>query len=92
MPQVFKVGGFIVYFWVNEGVPLDPIHVHVAEGVPFENGTKIWLTKAGKTLLCHNKSQVPENKLKTICELIESRFFEISSKWQERFNTISYYC
>ena len=92
MPQVFKVGGFIVYFWVNEGVPLEPIHVHVAEGVPCENGTKIWLTKAGKTLLCHNKSQVPENKLKTICELIESRFFESSSKWQERFNTISYYC
>ena len=66
MPQVFNVGGFIVYFWVNEGVPLEPIHVHVAEGVPCENGTKIWLTKAGKTLLCHNKSPVPENKLKTI--------------------------
>ena len=29
MPQVFKVGGYLVYFWVNENDPLEPVHVHV---------------------------------------------------------------
>lgn len=32
MPQVFKIGSYWVYFWVNESIPLEPIHVHVAEG------------------------------------------------------------
>lgn len=33
MPQVFKVGAYWVYFWANEGKPLEPIHVHIAEDV-----------------------------------------------------------
>ena len=28
VPQVFKIGGYLVYFWVNENDPLEPIHVH----------------------------------------------------------------
>ena len=31
MPQIFKIGSFWVYFWSNEGVPLEPVHVHVSE-------------------------------------------------------------
>ncbi len=56
VPQVFKIGGYIVYFWVNENDPLEPIHVHVAEGKPAKNGTKIWLTKAGGCILQNNNS------------------------------------
>ena len=41
MPQVFKIGGYVIYFWLDEGKPLEPVHVHVAEGVPQENATKI---------------------------------------------------
>ncbi len=32
MPQIFKVAGYLVYFWSNEGVPLEPIHVHIITG------------------------------------------------------------
>ena len=56
MPQVFKIGGYIVYLWVYENDPLEPIHVHVAEGKPAKNGTKIWLTKAGGCILQNNNS------------------------------------
>ena len=52
MPQVFKIGPYWVYFWANEGDPLEPVHVHVAEGAPSANATKVWITKAGKCLLC----------------------------------------
>ena len=50
MPQVFKIGPYWVYFWANESDPLEPVHVHVAEGAPSANATKVWITKAGKCL------------------------------------------
>lgn len=59
MPQVFKVGSYWVYFWANENEPLEPIHVHVAQGAPNSNATKIWITKAGGCYLCNNNSQIP---------------------------------
>ena len=27
MLQIFKIGSFWVYFWSNEGVPLEPVHI-----------------------------------------------------------------
>ncbi|MBP5792399.1 MAG: DUF4160 domain-containing protein [Spirochaetaceae bacterium] len=45
MPQIFKVGSYWVYFWSNENDPLEPIHVHIAEGRPVANATKIWIIK-----------------------------------------------
>ncbi len=30
MPQVFRLGSYWVYFWTNEGKPLEPIHVHIS--------------------------------------------------------------
>jgi len=30
MPQVFKIGSYLVYFWMDEGKPLEPVHVHVS--------------------------------------------------------------
>jgi len=41
MPQIFKVGAYIVYFWLNVGDPLEPVHVHIKEGVPSGNATKV---------------------------------------------------
>ena len=31
MPQIFSIGAYIVYFWSNEGEPLEPIHIHIAK-------------------------------------------------------------
>ena len=41
MPKVLQVGAYSVYFYANEGTPLEPVHVHVKEGVPNNNATKI---------------------------------------------------
>ena len=40
MPQLFKIGSYIVYFWANENEPLEPLHVHIAEGKPKADGKK----------------------------------------------------
>ena len=36
MPQVFKIGSYVIFIWYAESNPLEPIHVHVSEGVPSE--------------------------------------------------------
>ena len=92
MPQIFKIGSFWVYFWSNEGVPLEPVHVHVSEGVPAANATKIWITKAGKCLLAHNNSHINSNVLQNILRIIEARNEEVVEKWKNHFGEISYFC
>lgn len=32
MPQIFKISGYLVYFWTNENEPLEPIHFHITDG------------------------------------------------------------
>ena len=59
MPQLFSFDNYVLYFWSNEGEPLEWFHVHVNEKRPSKNGTKIWITRQGKTIVCHNKSQIP---------------------------------
>lgn len=55
MPQIFKIGPYTIFFWSNEGNPLEPIHVHIAEQAN-PNATKVWITAAhGK----RNKNQHP---------------------------------
>lgn len=92
MPQVFKIGSYWVYFWANEGTPMEPIHVHVAEGSPIENATKIWITESGKCLMANNNSNIPRNVLRNIMRIIEARSDEVVQKWYSFFGTINYYC
>ena len=70
MPQIFRIAGYVVYFWANENEPLEPIHVHVSDGVPTANATKIWITQSGKCLLCHNNSKIPNRILKDLMDVI----------------------
>lgn len=92
MPQIFKIGSYVVYFWMNENDPLEPIHVHVAEGVPTSGATKIWITRTGKCLLCNNTSKISSKKLSYIQRIIEARSKEIIQKWYDTFGEITYYC
>lgn len=92
MPRVFKIGSYWIYFWANENDPLEPIHVHVSEGSPTGNATKIWITKARKCLLCNNNSQIPQRTLNNIMAIIEARADEVVEKWINFFGNIDYYC
>ena len=92
MPQVFKIGSYWVYFWANENDPLEPVHVHVSQGAPTANATKIWITAAGRCLLCNNASQISNRTLRNIMMIIEARSNEVVSKWISFFGTATYYC
>lgn len=92
MPQVFRIGSYWVYFWTNESTPLEPIHVHVSEGSPTENATKIWITQSGDCLLCNNNSRIPSHVLRNIMRIIAARNDYVKAMWLEYFGEISYYC
>ena len=92
MPQIFRIGPYIVYFWSNESVPLEPVHVHIAEGRATATGTKVWITSAGKALLCNNDARIPAPVLRDLLRIIEANSSDIAQKWLSHFGQIEYYC
>lgn len=92
MPQIFRIGPYIIYFWSNENDPLEPIHVHIAEGQASGNATKIWITSTGKALLSQNNSRIPTKVLKKMMRFIEANSASIIEKWMEHFGEIRYFC
>ena len=92
MPQIFKIGPYWVYFWSNEGDPLEPVHVHVAQGAPSSNATKIWITAAGGCFLCNNNSRIPDRTLRNIMAILEARSGEIIRNWAAYFGQTRFYC
>lgn len=92
MPQIFKVGSYWIYFWTNEGQPIEPIHVHISQGAPRANATKVWITKRGKCYLANNNSGIPSHVLRNIMKIIEARSDEIVRKWETYFDEVYYFC
>ena len=76
MPQLFRIGPYLVYFWANENEPLEPIYVHIAEGRPQADGIKVWLTSVGHCILSHNRANNEE----------------IVEKWLDMFGKVRYFC
>lgn len=85
MPQIFKAGSYLVYFWSDEGEPREPVHVHISQKRPERNATKVWLTKAGGTIVANNNSKIPNHALNELCAIIQTRRFEIMSIVERTF-------
>lgn len=92
MPQIFRIGPYIIYFWSNENDPLEPIHVHIAEGRATANGTKVWITSSGKALLCNNNAKISSPVLRHLLRIIEANSDDIIKKWITHFGIIDYFC
>lgn len=92
MPQIFRMGEYWIYFWTNEGKPLEPIHIHISKGAPTATATKVWITSTGKTLLCNNNSHIPSHTLRNIMRMVEARSHDIINLWLKYFDDIHYFC
>ena len=73
-------------------MPLEPIHVHIAEGKAVPNATKIWITSTGKTLVSNNNSDIPERILRRLLLIIEANSGKIIADWLDHFGEIKYFC
>lgn len=92
MPQLLRIGPYVLYFWSNEMEPLEPVHVHITEGQPTRNATKIWITSSGKALLCNNNSHIPDRVLSRLLRVVEANSAEFVRRWLNQFGQISYFC
>lgn len=92
MPQILRIGPYSIYFWSNEGVPLEPVHVHISEGRADMNATKLWITSTGRVILCNNNSHIPEKILRRLMRTIEANSMYIIDEWFEHFGEIRYFC
>ena len=92
MPQVFKIGPYWVVLLGKRERPVGAGSRPCGRGAPSANATKVWITKAGKCLLCNNNSQIPERVLRNILRIIEARSAEVIEKWMGFFGEVSYYC
>ncbi len=92
VPSLFRIGGYLVFFWSNENG--EPIHVHIARGKPGPNTTKIWLTRSGQCIVANNDSRIPQSDLNELLDVISAQFFLICRKWQEHFcvEDIQFFC
>lgn len=92
MPSLFRLFGYVIFFWSNEGAPLEPVHVYVAKGVPNASATKIWITEAGGCIVANNNSKIPTKTLNAIVEVLENRSSYIIAQWNDVFGESKFYC
>ena len=92
MPQLLRIGPYTFYFWSNESVPLEPVHIHIVEGRPTPDATKVWITATGRALLCHNKSKIPERVLNRLLRVVEANAGEFVQAWREHFGNARFFC
>lgn len=92
MPSLFRIGRYLVFFWSNENG--EPIHVHVCEGRPSANATKLWITSTGGCIVANNASRIPAKELADLIDVITAQFFAICAAWKEHFvvEEIHFYC
>lgn len=78
MPVEFKIYGYCVYFWSDEGD--EPPHVHVCAGRrPQKNGSKVWLTPTPH--LANNNSRIPDHDLFKIIRFIRENRERLLRDW-----------
>ena len=93
MPQLLRFGPYRIYFWSNEGLPLEPIYVHISNGIPNAEATKIWITQNKRALIANpNDKRISAKVLNRLVEMIEAQSDDIIAAWIERFGEINYYC
>lgn len=68
--------------------------MHISKGKPSPYATKIWLTKAGGCILANNGSNISQNEINELQDIIAAQYFMICAEWKKHFivDEISYYC
>ena len=92
MPTILRIGRYVIYFWMNENNPREPLHVYIAVRHAVPNATKLWITSSGEVIVCNNNSRIPERDLRGIIDAVKENIDDITEEWRERFGEIRYYC
>jgi len=79
MPGVFRDRGYRFHFYSNEGIPREPVHVHVQKG---DADAKFWLYP---TVSVARNQGFSARELAALLEVVEQRRAEIERAWNDHF-------
>jgi len=79
MPIIFRYKGYIFFFFSNENMPREPIHVHVRKA---EALAKFWIEPEVKIAEAYSFSS---SELKELLEVIEQNKNLFIRSWHEHF-------
>jgi hypothetical protein len=79
MPVIYRYKGFRFLFYSNEGIPREPMHIHVIKD---EVDAKFWLNPVRIAYNDGFNAQI----LRELVEVIEKNVVLFEEKWNEFFN------
>lgn len=80
MPIVLRIGGFKFLFYVNEGNPREPVHIHAKLG---RDEAKFWLSP--EVLMAYNRG-LNVRDLNQVRRLVEANRDLFESAWNDFFD------
>lgn len=89
MPGLYRINGFLVYFWANESG--EPVHVHVSRGRPANQSAKFWILENGEVSLAKGSPDMTAKELRGIQDFVRSVSPEIVLAWQEMFGYVRFH-
>ena len=79
MPVVLRIDGLKFMFYSNEGIPLEPIHIHVQSG---RNEAKFWLRPTVR--LAYNRG-FDSKTLSRAERMVEDHKKSLEKAWNDYF-------
>lgn len=89
MPGLYRIHGFLIYFWANENS--EPVHVHVAKGRQSPSAAKFWILANGDVALEKGCPDMTDKELRGIAEFLQSVSPNITQAWQEMFGYVRFH-
>ena len=80
MPVIFRYKGYRFFFYSNEGIPREPLHVHVRKG---SSVAKFWLDP---TLSVSEAYGMSPSELKELLSVAVEEIERIRRFWNEYFD------
>jgi hypothetical protein len=81
MPTVFRWKKYRFFFWSNEGIPLEPVHIHVEKGKA-EAEAVFWV---GSFVYLRENHGMKDHELTEIKKYITKKKSIIIEVWNEHF-------
>jgi len=80
MPVVFRYKGYRLFFYSNEGEPLEPLHIHVRKG---ESVAKFWIQPRISVAESYG---IKSSELRKLIQVIGEKRELIERCWNEYFD------
>ena len=79
MPVVLRYKGYVFFFYSNEGVPREPLHVHVRRDTSI---AKIWLEPEA---IVADSSGFTAKELRELVKVARAHAADFAQAWKDHF-------